>query len=126
MTRKQFPPEFGGCHCSKTFARLTFSLCAQDLQFRTSPKTPRFGSLRASASMTNIAVLASSPQTRQLMKQIALVLLVVFLAGCAAPPPVRIASSIIGRNVLHQAKDEMFDSDDTQSAGQDTAQSADR
>jgi hypothetical protein len=60
------------------------------------------------------------------MKQIALVLLAVFLAGCAAPPPVRIASSIIGRNVLHQAKDEMFDSDDAQSAGQDTAQSSDR
>lgn len=60
------------------------------------------------------------------MKQIALLLLAVFLAGCAAPPPVRIASSIIGRNVLHQAKDEMFDSDDTQAAGQDSDQAGDR
>ena len=28
-----------------------------------------------------------------------------FLAGCAAPPPVKIASKLLGRTVLEQAKD---------------------
>ena len=41
------------------------------------------------------------------MKQIALLLLATFLAGCAAPPPVKIASKLLGRNVLHEAKDEI-------------------
>lgn len=45
------------------------------------------------------------------MKQFAIVLLATFIAGCAAPPPVKIASKLLGRNVLHQAKDELADSD---------------
>lgn len=60
------------------------------------------------------------------MKIIFPILLAALLAGCAAPPPVRIASSIIGRNVLHQAKDEMFGSGDTQTTGQETDQSTGR
>ena len=60
------------------------------------------------------------------MKIIFPILLAAFLAGCAAPPQVRIASSIIGRNVLHQAKDEMFGSGDTQTTGQETDQSTGR
>ena len=48
------------------------------------------------------------------MKQIAIALLVIVLAGCAAPPPVKIASKLLGRNVLQQAKSEMFDSDNDQ------------
>lgn len=49
------------------------------------------------------------------MKHLSLTLAVVFLAGCAAaPPPVKIASHLLGRQVLHQAKDEVFNSDDDQ------------
>lgn len=33
-------------------------------------------------------------------------LFVPFLAGCAAPPPVRVASSVLGRTVLKKAKDQ--------------------
>jgi len=49
------------------------------------------------------------------MKHIALVLAAAFLAGCAAaPPPVKIASKLLGRNVMHEAKDQMFDTDNDQ------------
>jgi hypothetical protein len=49
------------------------------------------------------------------MKHIILALAAVFLAGCAAaPPPVKIASKLLGRNVLQQAKNNVFDSDDDQ------------
>ncbi len=49
------------------------------------------------------------------MKHIVLALAAVFLAGCAAaPPPVKIASHLLGRNVLQQAKDEVFNSDNNQ------------
>lgn len=47
------------------------------------------------------------------MKHIPIILALAFLTGCAAPPPVKIASKLIGRNVLHEAKDEVFDSDDS-------------
>jgi len=49
------------------------------------------------------------------MKHITLVLAATFLAGCAAaPPPVKIASKLLGRNVMHEAKDQMFDTDNDQ------------
>jgi hypothetical protein len=48
------------------------------------------------------------------MKHIALILAATFLAGCAAPPPVKIASKLLGRNVMQQAKNNIFDSDDDQ------------
>ncbi len=55
--------------------------------------------------------------TRHLMKYIILAVAAAFLAGCAAaPPPVKIASKLLGRNVLHQAKDEVFNSDNDQDA----------
>ena len=54
------------------------------------------------------------------MKHIVLALAAVILAGCAAaPPPVKIASHLIGRNVMHEAKDQMFDSDNNQVNDQD-------
>ena len=56
------------------------------------------------------------------MKHIALALAAVFLAGCAAaPPPVKIASRLLGRNVLHEAKDQVFNSDSNQANEQDNA-----
>ena len=49
------------------------------------------------------------------MKHLVLALVAVSLAGCAAaPPPVKIASHLIGRNVLHEAKDEVFNTNDDQ------------
>ena len=51
------------------------------------------------------------------MKHIALALATAFLAGCAAPPPVKIASKLIGRNVLHEAKDELSGSSNDQDDG---------
>jgi uncharacterized lipoprotein YajG len=53
------------------------------------------------------------------MKHIAIVLAATFLAGCAAPPPVKIASKLLGRNVLQQAKNEVFDSDNDQDSDRD-------
>ena len=41
------------------------------------------------------------------MKKIALIVVVALLAGCGAPPPVRIASSVLGRGVLKQARQEL-------------------
>jgi len=57
------------------------------------------------------------------MKHIIFALAAVFLAGCAAaPPPVKIASRLLGRNVLHEAKDQVFDSDSNQASDQDNSQ----
>lgn len=55
-------------------------------------------------------------QHKRLMKQLTLAVLAAFLAGCAAPPPVKIASKLLGRNVLQKAKNEAFDSDTTPDA----------
>lgn len=40
------------------------------------------------------------------MKKLLPILSMVLLAGCAAPPPVRIASSILGRTVLKKEREE--------------------
>ena len=40
------------------------------------------------------------------MNKIAPMLALILLAGCAAPPPVRIASSILGRTVGKELKDD--------------------
>jgi uncharacterized lipoprotein YajG len=40
------------------------------------------------------------------MKILIPIITIVVLTGCAAPPPVRIASSILGRTVLKDAKQE--------------------
>ena len=52
------------------------------------------------------------------MKHIILALAAVFLAGCAAPPPVKIASKLLGRNVMSEAKDKVFGSDKEQDIDQ--------
>jgi hypothetical protein len=49
------------------------------------------------------------------MKQLFLLVLGNFLTGCAAPPPVKIASHLLGRTVLQEARDEMMDPDDVRS-----------
>jgi hypothetical protein len=41
----------------------------------------------------------------QSMKNTTFFFSLLFLAGCAAPPPVKIASKLLGRTVLEQAKD---------------------
>jgi len=54
------------------------------------------------------------------MKYLALALAAAFLGGCAAaPPPVKIASRLLGRNVLHEAKNQVFNSDSNQASDQD-------
>ncbi len=54
------------------------------------------------------------------MKHIVLALAAIFLAGCAAaPPPVKIASRLLGRNVMSEAKDQVFNSDNNQASDQD-------
>ncbi|MFZ4387545.1 MAG: hypothetical protein ACOYOI_05215 [Chthoniobacterales bacterium] len=40
------------------------------------------------------------------MNKTALALSILLIAGCAAPPPVRIASSILGRSVFKKAKED--------------------
>ena len=40
------------------------------------------------------------------MNKITLILAISLLVGCAAPPPVRIASSILSRTVLKKAKEQ--------------------
>jgi hypothetical protein len=40
------------------------------------------------------------------MKKLIPILSLVLLAGCAAPPPVRIASSLLGRTVLKKEREE--------------------
>ena len=48
------------------------------------------------------------------MKYAALVIAIAFLTGCAAPPPVKIASKLLGRSVVKEARNELTDSDNTQ------------
>ena len=45
----------------------------------------------------------------QLIKRTTFVLGLALLPGCAAPPPVKIASHLIGRGLLKKAKDEAAD-----------------
>jgi hypothetical protein len=45
-------------------------------------------------------------QLESAVKTLISIIAIVALAGCAAPPPVRIASSILGRTVLKDAKQE--------------------
>ena len=52
------------------------------------------------------------------MKNAALILVVAFLTGCAAPPPVKIASKLLGRNVVKEARNELTGSGDTQTIDQ--------
>jgi len=49
------------------------------------------------------------------MKKAACMLAIAFLAGCAAPPPVKIASHLIGRGLLKKTKDEAQTSKTAQS-----------
>jgi len=56
------------------------------------------------------------------MKKTLILLSIVFLTGCAAPPPVRIASSLLGRTVFQQVKDGVSDSDDDTPPPPTTAQ----
>lgn len=44
--------------------------------------------------------------THSLMKKLISVVSLILLGGCAAPPPVRIASSVLGRTVGKKLKDE--------------------
>ena len=53
------------------------------------------------------------------MKKAAFLLSIVFLAGCAAPPPVKIASKLLGRTVFQQVKDQTSDPDETKADNQD-------
>jgi len=46
------------------------------------------------------------------MNKTLILLSIVFLTGCAAPPPVKIASKLLGRTVFQQVKDEVSDPDD--------------
>jgi|GEM_PF-2372934 uncharacterized lipoprotein YajG len=47
------------------------------------------------------------------MKKIAFILAIALLTGCAAPPPVKIASKLLGRTLLKQTKDDTQNSDTT-------------
>lgn len=49
------------------------------------------------------------------MKKAAYILAIAFLTSCAAPPPVKIASHLIGRGLLKKAKDKTQTSDTAQS-----------
>ena len=53
------------------------------------------------------------------MKNTAFFLSLLFLAGCAAPPPVKIASKLLGRTVLQQANDEGRSPETTQTTPQE-------
>ena len=53
------------------------------------------------------------------MKKTLILLSIVFLAGCAAPPPVKIASKLLGRTVFKQVKDQTSDPDETKADNQD-------
>lgn len=55
----------------------------------------------------------------QLMKKAVFILAVSFLTGCAAPPPVKIASHLIGHGLLKKAKDDTQTPDDAQTAPQE-------
>lgn len=60
--------------------------------------------------------------SNKIMKNIAFLLSILFLAGCAAPPPVKIASKLLGRTVFQQVKDGVSDSDDDTPTTPATAQ----
>lgn len=45
------------------------------------------------------------------MKKAAFLLSIAFLTGCAAPPPVKIASKLLGRTVLKEATNGTQDAD---------------
>ena len=51
-------------------------------------------------------VTAGRTLTHTLMKKLIPVISLILLTGCAAPPPVRIASSILGRTVGKKLKDQ--------------------
>jgi len=55
---------------------------------------------------------AIGPRFKKTMKKTLILLSIVFLTGCAAPPPVKIASKLLGRTVFQQVKDEVSDPDD--------------
>jgi uncharacterized lipoprotein YajG len=50
-------------------------------------------------------------RTPDFTKKAACILAIAFLAGCAAPPPVKIASKLLGRTVLKEATNDTQDSD---------------
>ena len=52
------------------------------------------------------------------MKNAALVIAIAFLTGCAAPPPVKIASKLLGRGVAKEARNELTGSNNTQTLDQ--------
>jgi hypothetical protein len=49
------------------------------------------------------------------MKKAACMLAIAFLAGCAAPPPVKIASHLMSRGLLKKGKDKTQTSDTARS-----------
>jgi hypothetical protein len=59
------------------------------------------------------------PVQKKTMKNTAFFLSLLFLAGCAAPPPVKIASKLLGRTVLQQANDEGRSPETTQTTPQE-------
>lgn len=61
----------------------------------------------------------SSPKPRispppPFMKKAAFILAIAFLTGCAAPPPVKIASKLLGKSLLKQGNDDGQASDGTE------------
>jgi len=52
------------------------------------------------------------------MKTTLILLSIVCLVGCAAPPPVKIVSKLLGRTVFQQVKDKVTGSDDAPAADQ--------
>jgi hypothetical protein len=48
------------------------------------------------------------------MKKAAFILAIAFLTGCAAPPPVKIASKLLGKSLLKQGNDGGQASDGTE------------
>lgn len=47
------------------------------------------------------------------MKHLTIALVATFLTGCAAPPPVKIASKLLDRSVVKEARTELTGSGDT-------------
>jgi hypothetical protein len=52
------------------------------------------------------------------VKHLAIALVAAFLTGCAAPPPVKIASKLLGRSAVKEARNELTNSDNTQTLDQ--------
>ncbi len=52
------------------------------------------------------------------MENAALILAIAFVTGCAAPPPVKIASKLLGRTAVKEARNELTGSDDTRTIDQ--------